>query len=145
MNCQNLVLFLKPKLYRFSLHCLHKMHIEHCKGSIPYQLSSIKISETSNRLTVRNLIKIFLSIFCYLITNADYHLLLQMCLSKTDAVAAVNRCTHTHTLSLCLSAILLFSPFFPFDIKTLATILSSSIEIQISTYSLVLISKVSSI
>ncbi len=55
--------------------------------------------------------------------------------------------THTHTLllSLCLSAILLFSPFFPFDIKTLATILSLSIEIQILPYSLVLISKVSSI
>ncbi len=66
---------------------------------------------------------------------------------ETDAVAAVNWSTHTHThsLSLCLSAILLFSPFFPFDIKTLATILSLSIEIQISTYSLVLISKVSSI
>jgi hypothetical protein len=80
-------------------------------------------------------------------TNANYHLLLQMCLSETDAVAAVNWRTHTHTLSLslCLSAILLFSPFFPFDIKTLATTSSLSIEIQISTNSLVLISKVSSI
>jgi hypothetical protein len=57
-----------------------------------------------------------------------------MCLAKP---------THAHTLSLflCLSAVLLFSPFFLFDIKTLATILSLSIEIQISTYSLVLISK----
>ncbi len=57
--------------------------------------------------------------------------------------------TRTHTLplslSLCLSAILLSSPFFPFDIKTLATTSSLSIEIQISPYSLVLISKVTSI
>jgi hypothetical protein len=56
--------------------------------------------------------------------------------------------THTHTLSLSLSlfsAILLFSPLFLFDIKTLATTSSLSIEIQISTYSLVLISKVTSI
>ncbi len=45
-----------------------------------------------------------------------------MCLSKTDTVAAIrwHALTHTHSLSLCLSAILLFSPFFPFDIKTLA-------------------------
>jgi hypothetical protein len=68
------------------------------------------------------------------------------CVSLTDAVAVFSRHTHTLSLSLSLglSAILLFSPFFPFVIKTLATILSLSIEIQILTHSLVLISKVSS-
>ncbi len=53
--------------------------------------------------------------------------------------------THTHILSLCLSATLLSSPFFAFDIKTLSHILSASIEIQILSHPLVLISKVSSI
>ncbi len=41
----------------------------------------------------------------------------------TEAIFLLPQCSashaHTHTLSLCLSAILLSFPFFPFDIKTL--------------------------
>ncbi len=85
------------------------------------------------------------------------------CVSSTDSAAVVSWHTHTHTLSLSLrlSTILLSSPFFMFDwyknpvlhflieclidIKTLACLLSLSIEIQILPHSLVLISKVPSI
>ncbi len=110
-------------------------------------LTNYQISETSNRLTLRNLIK-SISQHLSLINHKCRLSFIATCVSlKTDAVAAINQRTHahTHTLSLCLSTILLFSPFSPFDIKTLATTLSLSIEIQILTYSLVLISKVSSI
>jgi hypothetical protein len=49
-------------------------------------------------------------------------------LFTTDAMAAFRQCVHLHTLFLCRSASLLSSPLSLFDIKTLATISSLSIE-----------------
>jgi hypothetical protein len=87
-----------------------------------------------------------------LITNADHLISSQMCFS-TDAVVDVDRRyrwfrsmhPHTSSLSFCLSNTLPSFPFFPFHIKTLSPIILASIEIQISTYLFVLISKVASI
>ncbi len=129
--------------------------IKTCKEAILFvKLSLIQISELNNRPTVRNLIKANSQT-----SSPIYHKCRQsfiatdVFLSPTllwmliDAVVGFDQRTHTHTrsLSFCLSATLLYFPFFPFCIKTLSPIIWSSIEIQISTYSLVLISKVASI
>ena len=75
----------------------------------------------------------------------DVFLFLTLLWMLIDAVVGFNQHTHTRSLSLCLSTSLLSFPFFPFHIKTLSPLILKSIEIQNSTYSLVLISKVTSI
>ncbi len=63
-----------------------------------------------------------------------------------DSMAAISQHSHPHFRSLSVSPLPCLFPFLiVFDIKTLASVLSLSIEIQISNHPLVLISKVSSI
>ncbi len=59
----------------------------------------------------------------------------------SDSIISFDQHSHTHTLSLCLSATLLSFPIFPFSLKAHSTNVLISIEIQISPYSVVLISK----
>jgi hypothetical protein len=111
------------------------------------------MSKLNNRPTVRNLIKTGSQTSSQIDHKCRLSFIATDVFSLPDAVVDVDqRCCgfrptlpHTLSLSLCLSVILLSPPFFPFDIKTLATTSSSSIEIQISPYLLVLISKVTSI
>ncbi len=117
-----------------------------CKESVLTSCGQPKYLKYQTGQPWETLLKLFLSILAnwsQMVTIVYCY----RCVSSTDAVAVVSWHTHahTHSLTLCLSATLLSSPFFAFDIKTLSCILSASIEIQILTHPLVLISKVSSI
>jgi hypothetical protein len=116
------------------------------------ELSLIQLSKLSNRLTVRNTDKtISQNIYAnwsQMPTIWYPHRcvsLLTLLWMLIDAIVGFDQRTHTCLLSFCLSITLLSFPFFPFHIKTLSPIILASIEIQISPYSLVLISKVTSI
>ncbi len=137
--------------YGIAVIFIIKQYYYNCKEAILFvKLSLIQISELNNRPTVRNLIKAN-SRTSSLIDHKCWQSFIatDVFLSPTLLLVLINTHTHTHThtcsLSLCLSASLLSFPFFSFHIKTLLPIIWSSIEIQISTYSLVLISKVTSI
>ncbi len=112
------------------------------------ELSSIQMSEPNNRPTVRNLIKAK-SQTSLLINQRCRLSFIAKCVSLSHAVCgcwstlssvSINTHTHTHSISLCLSATLLSFPIFLFHLKALSAFVRESIEIQISPYSVVLIS-----
>ncbi len=112
------------------------------------ELLSIQMSEPNNRPTVRNLI-LAKSQTSSLFNQRCRLLFIAKCVSLSHAVCgcwstlpSVSINTRTHTLYL--STVLSF-PIFPFRLKARSAIVWLSIEIQISPYSVVLISLVASI
>ncbi len=69
----------------------------------------------------------FLIISLINLTFAPYVFLQQSILLPTPSPSLCNTLPLTHTLSLCLSIVLLSSPHFPFDIKSLASISTLSL------------------
>jgi hypothetical protein len=111
------------------------------------ELLSIQMSEPNNRPTMRNINKAK-SQTSSLINQRCRLSFIAKCVSLSHAVcgcwltlSSVSTNTRTRTLYLSLSLCYLLSfPIFPFHLKALSVLVWSSIEIQISPYSVVLIS-----
>ncbi len=97
-----------------------------CKEATLFdELSSFQISKLNNRTTMRNLIKTGSQTSSLIDHKCQQSFIATDVFSLPNAVVDVDRrccgfwptLAHTHSLPLCLSTILLSSPFFPFDIK----------------------------